>query len=381
MLAFTPVHFMRGRMLLSPLYTVPFILAWLWALARFDQRPSSRSLMAACVLLAGGMYSYLGAVLMMPIYMLMTIGVAARSLRPRPIVLAVVAAGACLLPMAAWYLVNPERNAHIVSDYQLTTDRSPAAVIGHRLDLYWQFFDPSYLFISGDGSMINSTRTSGLLPWAFAVLLPIGFAAMVRSRQRMALVIAVGLLTAPFAAVVSGALEMNRVMFVIPSAVLAASYGVVELWRGNSAARAIATVLVASVALQFAGFYRHYMSDAYRVGASSWFSGNAREALRELITRSADGPVYISRDMEWIEGLWQFYAIEANRPELIDRAIYFTDPPLTVDGPATLICAADSAPCAALAASGSWSDIVRVPTLDGGRTFVIFERTPNNQAH
>ena len=76
----------------------------------------------------------------------------------------------CLLPMAVWYLTHPERNAQIVSAYQLER----AAVqwldaVGSRLGLYWRFFDPAYLFVSGDASMINSTRTAGLFPMAFAV--------------------------------------------------------------------------------------------------------------------------------------------------------------------------------------------------------------------
>ena len=119
MLALTPIHFIRGRLLLSPLYSIPFVLAWLWSLGRFEQQPSSRRFVAACVWLALGMYSYLAAVVMMPLYLLMTLAMAARSLRWRAVVLAGVTFVVCLLPMAAWYLTHPERNAQIVSAYQL----------------------------------------------------------------------------------------------------------------------------------------------------------------------------------------------------------------------------------------------------------------------
>ncbi len=37
MLLLTPIHFIRGRLLLSPLYSIPFILAWLWSFARFEE--------------------------------------------------------------------------------------------------------------------------------------------------------------------------------------------------------------------------------------------------------------------------------------------------------------------------------------------------------
>ncbi len=33
-----------------------------------------------------------------------------------------------------------------------------------RIDLFWSFFSPSFLFISGDSSVINSTRADRLLP-------------------------------------------------------------------------------------------------------------------------------------------------------------------------------------------------------------------------
>ena len=52
-------------------------------------------------------------------YLLMTLAMAARSLRWRAVVLAGVTFAVCLLPMAVWYLTHPERNAQIVSAYQL----------------------------------------------------------------------------------------------------------------------------------------------------------------------------------------------------------------------------------------------------------------------
>ena len=378
LLALTPIHFIRGRLLLSPLYSLPFMLAWLWTLRRFEEQPSTRRFITACVWLVVAMYSYLGAVVMVPLYLLMTMGVAAKSLRFRAAVLAAAVCLVCLLPMAAWYLANPDRNAQIVGAYQLAGARSISDVISDRIGLYWQFFDPSYLFISGDASLVNSTRTSGLFPWAFAALLPVGLIAMIRSRQPIAWVIAAGFLTAPLAAVISGGIEMNRVMFVIPFAVLTATGGAVSLAGRGALSRGIAVALVALVAVQFAAFHRHYMSDAYRAGAATWFSGNAREALRELIARAGSGPIYISDEIEWVQGLWRFYAIEANRLELLDRTIFFTDPPAIAAAGSMLICAADSPHCAATIASGAWRDVVRIPALGGHRTFVILQRGGTN---
>jgi hypothetical protein len=308
---------------LSPLYSIPFVLAWLWSLGRFEQQPSPRRFVAACVWLALGMYSYLAAVVMMPLYLLMTLAMAARSLRWRAVVLAGVTFVACLLPMTVWYLTHPERNEQIVSAYQLEGGGSVLNAVGSRLGLYWRFFDPSYLFVSGDASMINSTRTAGLLPMAFVILLPLGLVAIARDKRNVGWIIAAGFLAAPIVSVISGGIEMNRVMFAIPFAVLIATYAVLGLWRSQSLTpKLVAALLVASVAGQFAGFYR------YRVSAAPWFNG---------------------------------------------------EPPATAAPGSKLICPAALPLCAALAASGSWHEIVRVPSLDGTHVYAILERTAVNK--
>ena len=372
LLALTPIHFIRGRLLLSPLYSIPFVLAWLWSLARFEQHPTARRFVAACLWLVLGMYSYLAAVVMMPIYLAMTVGVAARSMRWRSLALAAAVFVVCLLPMAGWYLTHPERNAQIVSAYQLD-----APGVASRLGIYWRFFDPSYLFVSGDPSLVNSTRGAGLFPWTFAALLPIGLIALLRSRSPINVVVAAGFLLGPAVSVISGAIEANRVGFAIPFAALVAAAGVARLSRARSLLpRVIAALLVVSTAVQFGFFYRGYMSEAYRVAASPWLSGNVRDALRELIARSGDADIYISHEIEWAYRFWRFYAIEAGRLDLLPRTTYFADPPATAAPGARLICPADSARCSAIQSSGTWHELVRVPSLGGGRVFVILERAP-----
>src|SRR4026209_1203224 len=95
MLALLPVHFIRGRLLLSPLYSIPFVLGWLWALAKFTEHPTARRFVAACAGLALGIYSYLAAVVMMPLYLVMTVAVAARQLRWRTVLLAGITVVVC----------------------------------------------------------------------------------------------------------------------------------------------------------------------------------------------------------------------------------------------------------------------------------------------
>ena len=375
LLALTPIHFIRARLLLSPLYTIPFILAWLWLLCRFEQKPGAGRYVAACASLVLAMYSYLAAVVMMPLYLVMTMAMAARALRWRTILLAAVTFGVCLLPMAAWYLMHPDRNAQLVSAYQLGPGRTWVDVIGGALGLYWRFYDPSYLFVSGDASLINSTRTAGLFPMAFAVLLPLGLLAIAREKRPIGWIIAAGFLTAPIVSVVSGAIEMNRVMFAIPFAVLVAAWGALGLWQRRSLLpKLAAAVLIASVAGQFAGFHRYYFGP-YRTSAAPWFSGHVREAMRELIGRTGGEAIYIGHEVDWAEPSWRFFATEAGRADLIARPAYVSEVPAAAAPGSKALCPAASAQCASLVGSGAWRELVRVPAIDGTGGFTLLERT------
>ena len=135
MLLLTPIHFIRGRLLLSPLYTIPFILAWLWALTRFRGRPdAAEGWSMAAIWLGLGAYSYLAAVVMMPIYLAATLAIGYRRLGLAAAIKAAAAFAATLIPMVAWYVTHPERNAQIVSAYQL--DANAGSPLTRWIGLY-----------------------------------------------------------------------------------------------------------------------------------------------------------------------------------------------------------------------------------------------------
>ena len=371
LLLFTPVHFIRGRLILSPLYTIPFILGWLWLLVRFESAPTTRRLVGAGVTLGAGVYSYLAAVVMMPLYLLATLAIGFRRLGLAPALKAGLAFAVMLIPMLAWYVAHPERNTEIVSAYQLeTTARSPLA---RSVGLYWSFFDPSFLFVSGDASLINSTRNTGLFPAAFALLIPIGLFGLLQSAQAVALVVAAGLITAPLVSVISGAVEMNRIMFAIPFGVLAASYGAHMMLRSHrAAARAAAIVLLLSVPWQFALLYSEYFGN-YRVASAPWLDGGVREAVRATMAHADNtkGPVYISNEIEWIHRTWRFYANSDRKPDMIDRAVYTTEPPRDAEAGSLVLCPTGSARCRP---SALWRVVETATSLDGSRTFSILRR-------
>lgn len=387
MLALTPEHFIRGRLMLSPLASLPFILLWLCVLLRVERHASPRALAAAGVALGLGVYGYLAGVVMMPVYLALTVALATLHFRV-PVgraKWAVIAFAAVLLPIVAWHIWHPERIAQIISYYRLF-DRPPEAeglslvdAIRLRLGLYWSFFSPEFLFISGDSSIVNSTRTVGLLPLSFAVLLPVGVYQLSRNaRGAIGKIILAGFLSAPLASLLTGHLEMNRLMFVLPFACLVAITGVWAMTRStNLWWRMAGVALVAAVPLQFAGFYADYMGD-YRVRAAPWFGGNLRDAMLTAIDREnhEQRPLFLGDDVEFERRYWRLYALIRHRPDLIDR-------PAIVDGAgllastsprALLVCKVGGRACQAAAAEPQWHRVMTSADPDGRERFAVYER-------
>jgi len=386
LLALTPAHFIRSRLLLSPQGSIPFILAWLICLAAFSERAEPRRLAIAAAWLGLGLYTYLACVVMMPVYLLLTMIVGYRALGPRAAGIAVIAFAIPVIPMAIWYLTHPERVTQVVGAYELAKSAESAPsfdsgllAVRAKLGLFWRFFSPEYLFVSGDTSLINSTRLAGLFPTSFAVLLPLGLWQLMRARREIGLVVLAGLVTAPLASIVSGAIEMNRVLFVIPFAVLTAVYGVEWLVATRARAwQALAVVLLLAVPWQFVGFYQDYMG-RYRVTASSWLGGNTRDAMTAAVERQAVGttaPVYVSRDIPFAQRYWRFFALAAGRADLIERAEFYgpEQPSMAATG-SELLCPLPSEGCRTLLASGSgWTLVKTITELDGTPSFALLER-------
>jgi hypothetical protein len=179
--------------------------------------------------------------------------------------------------------------------------------------------------------------------------------------------------TAPLVSMISGAIEMNRVMFAIPFGVLVAASGVHVMLRARPVAiRAAAVLLLVAMGWQFAGFYSGYFG-GYGRSTAPWLAGNAREALRALMAHAeiVRGPIYISQEIDWVHRIWRFYAIADGRMDMIDRTSYYLEsPPADAPPGALLICPAASGHCQALKQDG-WMEMATVPSLDGSRTFTI----------
>jgi 4-amino-4-deoxy-L-arabinose transferase-like glycosyltransferase len=73
LVALTPTYYIHSRLALSVIYPVPFTLAWLVALVLYLSRGQVRYAVACGVILGLGVYSYLAAAIMMPLYLVATV--------------------------------------------------------------------------------------------------------------------------------------------------------------------------------------------------------------------------------------------------------------------------------------------------------------------
>ena len=336
-LALSPGHFIHSRMALSVMYPVPFVVLWLQAMQRVDTGSGRRAVVAAGAALGLGVYGYLAGLVMAPLYLALTALLLAERGETRRLWWAVLGFVVVLIPVVAWSLVHPERCGDLLHAYRIgegpgggiPSAPSLVSVEGWRTRVgeWWIYFDPDYLFLSGDTSPTNSTRLAGVFPTALVVLLPLGLWRLARGTGVERL-IALGFISAPLAIALTGTLSLHRYrgMFVLPFGALVAAYGLTALWSSPKARwRMAGTLLHLTVPLQFWGFYRDYMG-AYRTRSSVWYGGNLRGALTEVLQRNPGlGGRYMSRANPYADVYWRFYAQtvpDAGRhlPVLADRS-------------------------------------------------------------
>ena len=264
MLAATPAHFILGRYALDYLYPLPFVLGWLVCLLTFLDTDRVPWLVAGAAILGVGFFSYIAAVVMMPLYLLATWLLVSLKPRPaRPIAVSAVAFAAPLLPLVPWLMRHPTAIVETVARYDLYDTKSLNVLQGIRSFLsfpnverltasYWTFFSPAFLFFSGDRQMMFSTRTTGVFLLPLAVLLIVGLRfALIEWKQPRVLLVLLGFATAPVAALL-GAEDgaITRAVELLPFTILLATHGVEYLWdlSARPAPRAI-VVGVAAVLL------------------------------------------------------------------------------------------------------------------------------------
>jgi 4-amino-4-deoxy-L-arabinose transferase-like glycosyltransferase len=393
MLALTPAHFIHSRLAVDHLYPVPFVLGWIWCLSRFLEHRHRPTLFAGTLLLGIGMYTYLASLMLMPVYALITMVTLFRAGERSPRTYLTAAAG-IVVPMALlvpWYIAHPTHFTNQVNMYSVyDADRlSPLQglwqLAGYqslttRVSVYYDGFNPSMLFFSGGSSIINGTRHSGVFLLPLAILLPIGLYRALTALTPIHLVLLLGFFTAPIGPTVVKEMMINRMLVLLPFAVLLATLGVEYFFSGTRLRRRAGIALLILMPLQFGVFYRDYMGD-YRRRSLVWFERNIRGLVEEVVSRDQREPIssaYLSiREIPWIDYYWKFFLLKSGREDLVSRAVYFSPSefdPASVPAGALVLSNADSALQKRLADSGLYRVEASIKEPTGDASFLIFER-------
>jgi len=385
LLALTPAFFIHARLAVDHTYPIVFMLAWLYGLATFLETGSLTWLAIASTMLAVGTFSYLAAMVMMPLYVVLTLVVLWWN-RARRSAFGVVVAGYAwpLVVLMLWFAADPSRYHELLAFYALpdaAAGVSPLRSVlrlfsyfslGVRAGVYWDFFNPSMLFFSGDASFLSSTRQVGVFLLPFVVLLPLGAYQIVkRHRAPLPVLVLTGFLTAPLAAVLALAVTIHRALVMLPFAAMVAAYGVEWFLERDVRWRRAMYALLALIPLQFAWFYRDYMT-GYRVRSAFWFERDQRGAVDAVIAREPPDhsvPVYLSSDIQWLEENWRLYTLKHSRADLIGRAVFVDPRQLT----------ATTMPAGALLISEGADPVVRALLDRGALTQVALITEPDPQ--
>lgn len=386
MLFLTPAHFIFSRFAMDYIFPLPFLLAWLAALAQYHRTREPYLLFVATFCLGLGFYSYIAAIGLMSIYFTFTVWALWRSDAPRRHYGVAVAGFALpLLAFAGWLLTHQNVVTETIARYDLANP-GRLGPIG-RVDLYWAFLSPSYLFFNGGSEQMFTTRTTGVFLLPMLLLVPYGIYRALRSRSPLDHVLLLGFLSAPLAAILlDEAFAINRAIEVLPFGVLLAAGAIHHAvpatgraplpWRGWLMPAAAVALLVVGL-VQWRGFLVDYYGD-YRVRSAPLFQGNVESAIQEIMAREPAGSratVYVAKGLDvW----WKFYAIKHHREDLLDR-VGFVEPPDLGEVPRGALVLLNvqtpqgQADALALANAGA-TTIKNVHDIDGVHSFAVLQR-------
>ena len=211
--------------------------------------------------------------------------------------------------------------------------------------VYFDYFNPSFLFLSGGSSVLDTTGRVGFLLLPMAILVPAGIRWIVTRGDRHAKLLLIAFFTAPLAAViVAEPYASRRTLFMLPFAGLIATYGVKAFFESPARwVRACGTLLVVAIPLCFGYFYADYMG-SYRARSAYWFEYNVQGALDtavDYLSRAETAPqILISAGMNpAVDWHWKYCLLKRGRTDLETRTRYFDPQKLTRDqvGPHAVI--------------------------------------------
>jgi 4-amino-4-deoxy-L-arabinose transferase-like glycosyltransferase len=347
MFALTPALFIDSRLSTDHHYPLVAVGLWLVCLARFfEDRERDLWIGLAGLNLGLGLYTYGASVLLMPIFVALTAVLLLKMKvhRIRTYAVFVVVFVVSVMPFVIFVLNHPGYVGDVANMYKVYDAKRFSALqgahellgwtsLGARADVYFSYFNPSMLFFSGAGSLIQSTRNAGFFLVPFLILLPGAILYVLRRDVEWFAWLAVAAFFAtPLAAsIVDEHGAVQRVLSIAPFGAILVAYLVMRVSGDRRAWLRIGTwALVLILPIAFARFHSDYLGN-YRQRSSGFFEQNVRGALETAIEETrAQGStpeVCLSRGISpMVDWYWKFYLRKHAEEPLEAHTIYFDTP-------------------------------------------------------
>jgi 4-amino-4-deoxy-L-arabinose transferase-like glycosyltransferase len=362
LLALTPAHLIVSRQALDYVAPLPFVLGWFLLLLQFLDTGGIRSIALAGFLLGAGLFSYIAAWVLMPIYFLLTTIAIWRSRWPRRLASAAFAAGfglpavALVLALAA----NQEMLSNTLLRYEVGDTLAHRPGLAERAALYWDYFNPSFLFFAGGSSPTQATSRVGVFLLALLPLIVAGLRAIWSAPSGRAWLAVAAFVAAPLPIALTmppaAAYSIARAMTLVPFGILIAVHGLQAMVRERRLRR-LAIVLLISIPLQFGLFTRDYRGDYQTRAAARLDPANVSaiaDAVIEEDARSGVPAVYLSDRIDDGGVRWRFFMLKHDRMDLWvrSRSINLTHTFPRLEPGALIVCYASEPETVSLPAKG-----------------------------
>jgi 4-amino-4-deoxy-L-arabinose transferase-like glycosyltransferase len=382
MLAVTPAHFFFARLAQDYYLPQTFVLLWLLCLLEYQFTDRVWLPFGAGAALGMGIFTHILAWIVMPLCVLIGTIFLLAIRKPRRAVMGLwIGFAVAIAPLAAWLVVHPTIFSDMFFNYHVVTSANAA----ERMSLYWDYFNPSYLFFSGGTDPMWATRRAGVFLLATVVLLPLGVWNVWReSFSPGKALLVVGLLLAPVPIVAAlpeaPRYATARELLVVPFGVLISVAGIEYLARRHAAGRLLAGLLVVSLPLQFVIFARDYFGD-YQQRSSYRHDAMNTEGVAEFVI-AADAvsrvpAVFFTEDRLGAGKVvqWKFHLQTLGKPELWERTHYWSTAD-TRDVPAgsVLILENSDPRIGTLLNHGAFALVERVHDITGSPSAAILRR-------
>lgn len=361
-LAGTPAHLIVARQALDYILPLPFVLGWFWFLLRYLDAGRARDLAAGGFLLGAGLFSYIAAWLLMPCHLAVTaiaVWRSGRESRGRDLALCCAAFAIPATVLAGALASRPDMLSATLGRYSIAGAAASAPGLWERVTLYWDYFNPSFLFFAGGSNPTQATGRAGVFLLPLLPLLMAGLREVFRNRSDRWTVACAALAAAPLPIAITmpaaASYSIARAMTLLPFVALVATLGVRWLMRERRL-RLLAVACLIGLPIQFAMFVGDYRGDYQRRAGPRLDPDNLAAVAAATIPLDRDTAVprvYLSHRLDEGGARWRFLMVKEGRLDLWERSrqINLAESPAIEPG-ALIVCRAGDPDGARLIAAG-----------------------------